>query len=320
MSAHTLQEGTVVAGYRIDRVIGRGGMGCVYEATQLSLDRAVALKVIAGEFGDDPGFRERFKREGRMQARIDHPHTIPIYDAGESEHGLYLAMRLVRGTNLLEVLGGGTLDMVGSLHLLGQTAGALDAAHEIGLVHRDVKPQNILIERRRAEHAYLADFGITKARDEANLTMTGSIIGTIDYMAPEQFLGRGAVAASDIYSFGCMLFECLTGTVPFAREESVAVMFAHVSEDPPSARERRPDLPREIDAVLARALAKEPPERFATAVDLVAAAAAAFGERDVSAALCPTVEPPRRRRQSVRRQLAHGLLAAGARLGAEPAS
>jgi serine/threonine protein kinase len=319
MSAHTLQEGTVIAGYRIDRVIGRGGMGCVYEATQLALNRAVALKVIAGEFGADAGFRERFKREGRMQARIDHPHTIPIYDAGESEHGLYLAMRLVRGASLVEILAGGTLDMVGSLHLLGQTAGALDAAHEIGLVHRDVKPQNILVERRRAEHAYLADFGITKARDEANLTMTGSIIGTIDYMAPEQFLGRGAVAASDIYSFGCMLFECLTGSVPFAREESVAVMFAHVSEDPPSARERRGDLPREIDAVLACALAKDPADRYGTATELVAAAATAFGERDLTTALCPTVER-RRRRQSVRRQLAHGLLAAGARLGAEPAS
>jgi serine/threonine-protein kinase len=318
MSAHTLQKGTVVAGYRVDRVIGRGGMGCVYEATQLSLDRAVALKVIAAEFGEDPAFRERFRREGRMQARIDHPHTIPIYDAGETEHGLYLAMRLVRGTNLVEILAGGTLDMVGSLHLLGQTAGALDAAHEIGLVHRDVKPQNILVEQRRAEHAYLADFGITKARDEANLTMTGSIIGTIDYMAPEQFLGRDAVAASDIYSFGCVLFECLTGTVPFAHEESVAVMFAHVSEDPPSARERRSDLPREIDAVLARALAKDPAERYGTAIELVTAAAGAFGERDVTAAHCPTVER-RRRRQSVRRQLAHGLLAAGARLGAEPA-
>src|SRR4051794_6460053 len=319
MSAHTLQEGTVVAGYRVDRVIGRGGMGCVYEATQLSLNRAVALKVIAGEFGEDAGFRERFRREGRIQARIDHPHTIPIYDAGESEHGLYLAMRLVRGPSLVEILAGGTLDMVGSLHLLGQTAGALDAAHEMGLVHRDVKPQNILVERRRAEHAYLADFGITKARDDATLTMTGSIIGTIDYIAPEQFLGRGAVAASDIYSLGCVLFECLTGTVPFAREESAAVMFAHVSEDPPSARERRSDLPPEIDDVLGRALAKDPGERYGSAVEPVGAAAAALGEHDVMTARCATAETPRRRRQSVRRQLAHGLLAEGARIAAERA-
>jgi serine/threonine-protein kinase len=316
MSEHVLPPGAVLDGYRIDRLIGRGGMGSVYEATQLSLERPVALKVIAAEYSADPSFRERFRREGRIQARIDHPHIIPIHDAGESEDGLYIAMRLVRGASLVEVLARGTLDVIGSLHLLGQTAGALDAAHEAGLVHRDVKPQNILVELRRAEHAYLADFGITKAEGDANLTVTGSIVGTIDYMAPEQFLGRPATSASDVYSFGCVLYECLTGHVPFAKETSVAVMFAHVSEEPPSACEQRPELPGEIDAVIARALAKEPDERFATATDLVAAAASAFGETESLVVACPT-ESRRRRRQSVRRQLAHGLIAAGARLAAE---
>jgi serine/threonine-protein kinase len=316
MSEHALAPGDAVGGYRIDRLIGRGGMGSVYEATQLSLERTVALKVIAPDLSADASFRERFRREGRIQARIDHPHIIPIHDAGESGHGLFLAMRLVRGANLVEVLAGGTLDTVGSLHLLGQTAGALDAAHEAGLVHRDIKPHNILVELRRAEHAYLADFGITKAEGDPNLTVTGSIVGTIDYMAPEQFLGRPATRASDVYSFGCVLYECLTGSVPFAKETSVAVMFAHVSEEPPSACERRPELPGEIDAVIARALAKEPDERFPTATELVAAAAAAFGETEPIAVTCPT-ESRRRRRQSVRRQLAHGLIAAGARLAAE---
>jgi serine/threonine-protein kinase len=316
MSERVLAPGAALDGYRIDRLIGRGGMGSVYEATQLSLERPVALKVIAPEYSADASFRERFRREGRIQARIDHPHIIPIHDAGESEHGLFLAMRLVRGASLVEVLGRGTLDVIGSLHLLGQTAGALDAAHEAGLVHRDVKPQNILVELRRAEHAYLADFGITRAEGDPHLTATGSIVGTIDYMAPEQFLGRPATRASDVYSFGCVLFECLTGSVPFARETSVAVMFAHVSEEPPSACAQRPELPDEIDAVVARALAKDPAERFATATDLVAAAAAAFGETEPLAVPCPT-ESLRRRRQSVRRQLAHGLIAAGARLAAE---
>jgi serine/threonine protein kinase len=320
MSAYALNPGTIVAGFRIDRAIGHGGMGSVYEATQLSLDRAVVLKVIAAEYGDDADFRERFRREGRIQARIDHPHIIPIYDAGESEHGLYLAMRLVRGENLFELLAGGRLDVQETLHLLGQAAAALDAAHEVGLIHRDVKPHNILVERRRAEHAYLADFGITKSRDEANLTQTGLLIGTIDYMSPEQIMGRGAAEASDVYAFGCVFYECLTGSVPFPREENVAVMYAHVSEAPPSVGEHRSDLPAAIDEVIARALAKEPEQRYATATELVVAAAAALEAADGVGSLRHAVAPRRKRRSSVRRQLAQGLAAAGARLAAEPRS
>ena len=277
MAAYTLAAGTTIAGYRIDGVIGRGGMGAVYQATQLSLDRTVALKVIAADLSEDNEFRERFRREGRIQARIDHPHIIPIYEAGESEHGLFLAMRLVQGSNLYELAATGDLDVPRVMRLLAQAAGALDAAHEVGLIHRDVKPHNILVERRRTEHAYLGDFGITKARGQTKLTKSGLLVGTIDYMSPEQILGRGAIEASDVYAFGCVLYESLTGSVPFPKPENVAVMYAHVSEAPPLVSARRSDLPAEIDEVVQRALAKEPKERYESATDLIIAAEAALG-------------------------------------------
>ncbi|MBD0329128.1 MAG: serine/threonine protein kinase, partial [Thermoleophilia bacterium] len=185
-----LPPGTVVAGYRIEGLIGEGGMGAVYRATQLSLERPVALKLIARELGDDLLFRERFRREGLLQAAIDHPHIVPVYEAGESEHGLYLAMRLVEGPTLRRLIDAGALDPGRTLTLLAQVADALDAAHARGLVHRDVKPQNVIVRPGPREHAFLADFGIAKADAHAGLTDTGQFLGTIDYVSPEQVRGE----------------------------------------------------------------------------------------------------------------------------------
>jgi len=179
-----LAPGTIVAAYRIDATVGRGGMGTVYEATQLSLQRTVALKLLSAELSDDADFRERFRREGLLQARLDHPHIIPVYEAGETEQGLFLAMRLVRGSNLKRLITAGELTPVRALHILDQVADALDTAHESGLIHRDIKPQNILVARR--DHSYLADFGLTKSPDADSLTQSGQFFGTLNYMAPSE--------------------------------------------------------------------------------------------------------------------------------------
>jgi serine/threonine protein kinase len=209
-----LQAGTTVAGYRVDGLLGEGGMALVYRATQLSLNRVVALKVISAELGEDPSFRARFKREGQLQAALDHQHIVPVYEAGESEHGLFLAMRLIAGPTLKELILGRQLDPRRSVRLLAQVAQALDFAHDAGLIHRDIKPQNILIDRD--DHVYLADFGLTKQLDDtARLTGTGQFLGTIDYIAPEQVQSEPASAASDCYSLAAVLYECLVGQVPF---------------------------------------------------------------------------------------------------------
>ena len=183
-----LPNGTTIAGYRIDGILGRGGMGMVYEATQLSLDRVVALKLLAAHLSDDIGFRERFRREGQVQARLEHSHIVTVYEAGESEHGLFIAMRLVRGRTLKEMVTGGELDPERTLKILAPVAEALDEAHGIGLIHRDIKPQNVLVGGR--DHAFLADFGLTKGPTEETLTKTGHFVGTFDYIAPEQINGE----------------------------------------------------------------------------------------------------------------------------------
>src|SRR5436305_6545430 len=214
----------MVGGYRVDGLLGEGGMGAVYRATQLSLDRVVALKVLTGELSDDPGFRERFRREGQRQAAIDHPHIVSVYEAGETDEGLFLAMRLIEGPTLKALLLAGEIDHPRCLKVLTQVADALDAAHAVGLIHRDVKPQNILIGAR--DHAYLADFGLTKGSDDdALLTEPGHFVGTIDYISPEQARGEGASARSDVYSLTCVLHECLTGEVPFPRPSEPSVLF-----------------------------------------------------------------------------------------------
>ena len=268
--------GETVRGYRIEGVLGRGGMGVVYEATHLSLNRRVALKALRAELASDPAFVERFRREGRLQASFDHPHVIDVYDAFEADGGLFLAMRLERGVTLAELLRTGELDAARALALLRQVAEALDGAHAAGLVHRDVKPSNVLIGED--DHAYLGDFGLTKAGDGTEITGTGGMMGTLSYLAPEIIHGEPATAASDRYAFAAMIFECLTGDVVFPRSSEAAVLYAHTSEPAPAASERRPELPSALDPVLAAGLAKLPAQRPGSARDLVAMVERAIGD------------------------------------------
>jgi serine/threonine kinase PknH len=269
-----LRRGDTLAGYRIERVLGTGGMGAVYEATQQSLRRSVALKVIAPRAPIDTTLRNRFRREGPLQAVIEHPHILPVYEAGESHGRLFIAMRLVRGPTLKAIGAGRGLDPRRSMRILGDVAHALDAAHGAGLVHRDIKPQNILVAR--GDFAYLADFGLSRTADEATLTRSGQLLGSVAYMSPEQVRGERATRASDIYSFACVVYECLVGLVPFPRESDHAVLHAHVSEPPPRPSEIRPELPPRLDGVLGSAMAKAPDARPRSASALV---------RDVQSAL-----------------------------------
>jgi hypothetical protein len=264
-----LEPGVIVAGdFRIDDVLGDGGMGVVYQATQVSLDRTVALKLITTALSQDFAFRERFRQEGRVQAKIEHPHIIDVYAAGESEYGLFLAMRLVHGPSLNELVGTPALTVHRTVRLLSQIASALDAAHGVGLVHRDIKPHNILIDQRR-DHSYLADFGVTKARGTPGMTQVGQRVGTLTYMAPEQFRGQSATELSDVYSFGAVVYECLVGTVPYPMPTEASLITAHLTEPVPRVSEHCPDLPPTVDTMIAKAMAKDPEERYASASDLM---------------------------------------------------
>jgi serine/threonine-protein kinase len=249
-------------------------MGAVYQATQLSLNRVVALKLLAPNLSEDPGFRARFEREGQVQAALDHDHIVSVYEAGQSEYGLFLAMRLIGGPTLKRLILDGSLDPRRSVRLLAQVANALDAAHEAGLIHRDIKPQNILIGR--GDHAYLADFGLIKAPDEARLTGTGQFIGTIDYVAPEQIQADPATPASDVYALTGVLYECLTGEVPYPKPSEAATLHAHVMQPPPKLSERRPDLPPALDGVIAAGMAKDPWSRPSHAAELIQSASRAL--------------------------------------------
>jgi Protein kinase domain len=265
-------------------------MGVVYEATQLSLERTVALKVMAAELSGDAEFSERFRREGRVQARLEHPHILTVYEAGESDEGLFIAMRLVRGANLKDLIVGRQLDATRALTILTQVADALDTAHAAGLVHRDIKPQNVLVATGPArDHAYLADFGVTKAAGRTGLTRTGALVGTLDYMPPEQIEGHSATTKSDIYSFGAVLFESLTGVIPYAKNSDAAVLYAHLTEPPPKPSAERPELPEGLDAVLERAMAKRPEDRYVSATAMMIDVDAAFGGR--AAAIAPAPGP-----------------------------
>jgi serine/threonine protein kinase len=270
-----LAAGTTVEGYRIAGLLGEGGMSTVYEAHQVSLDRVVALKVLAQRLGDDPAFRERFRRECYIQARLDHPSIVPIYEAGESEHGLWLTMRLVRGPTLCELLTDEKLSPDRVLEFLTPIAKALDVAHEHGLIHRDITPQNILIDERG--HPYLSDFGITKGRGDRSLTRTGQFVGTLDYVAPEQIRDEPTTTATDTYALAAILFECLTGRVPFDKQSEAAVLYAHIAEDPPRASDIESALPAAVDPVLEKGLAKEPADRYRQASDLIGAVVDALG-------------------------------------------
>ena len=253
-------------------------MSVVYRAEDLRLKRKVALKLLAPELAEDERFRERFLQESELAASIDHPSIVPIYEAGEVEGQLYIAMRYVEGSDLKSLLATERrLEPRRALALLEQVADALDAAHERALVHRDVKPGNILIGARRGrEHVYLSDFGLTKrTAEEGSLTESGQLLGTTDYVAPEQIEGQEIDGRADIYSLGCVLYECLTGQVPFRSASKIGLLFAHLNKAPPFVSEHRPEL-RRIDAVVARAMAKEPQHRYPTCGELVAAARAEF--------------------------------------------
>jgi len=256
--------GTEIAGYRIDRLIGRGGMSVVYLAEHLRLGRKVALKVLATELAQNEGFRERFLRESQVAASIDHPNIVPIYDADDTEGLLYIAMRYVEGTDLKGLIRSeAPIDPIRTARIVSQIASALDAAHANGLVHRDVKPGNVLLTTE--EHVYVSDFGLTKrALSVSGLTRTGQLVGTIDYVAPEQIKGDPIDGRADVYSLGCVLFECLTGKVPYERDIEVASLWAHVQEPPPKATDIERRLPKEIDGVIADAMAKDPLERTAS--------------------------------------------------------
>jgi serine/threonine protein kinase len=258
----------------VEALIGRGGMGAVYRAEDASLGRKVALKIIAPELAQDDRFRERFLRESQIAASLDHPHVIPIYGAGEDDGVLYLAMRYVEGTDLAKLVAEeGALEPKRAFELLSQVAEALDAAHEKGLVHRDVKPSNVLIASAAGrEHCYLGDFGLTKRTGSlSGVSVAGDIVGTLEYVAPEQITGDPLDERADVYSLGCVLYECLTGQSPFPRATDVALLWAHVHEEPTPPSQVRSELPKELDHVLTRALAKEPGRRYRSAGELVAA-------------------------------------------------
>jgi serine/threonine protein kinase len=264
--------GSVVAGYRIDSRIGRGGMGVVYVAEHQTLRRQAALKIIVPELAENPDFRERFLREARIAAGLTHPNIVTVYDAGEVDGMLYIAMQFVPGRDLSQILRDDRrLGPYRMLDIARQVGAALDAAHVAGLIHRDVKPANVLIDGR---HAYLTDFGLTKDRatEDEGLTRVGEVVGTTHYLAPEQVEGREVDGRADVYALGCLLFHCLTGELPFPRENDMAVLYAHLHDEPPKISEKRPQLPEGLDAVIAKALDKNPDRRFATCDELVQAA------------------------------------------------
>ena len=279
----TPQIGDLFAGYRIEALLGRGGMGVVYRAEQERPHRRVALKLLAPELSADANFRERFIRESDLAAAIEHPNIIPIYNAGEVDGQLYISMRYVEGLDLKQLIEReGRVDPARALSFAGQLGSALDIAHSRGLVHRDVKPHNILIASgagpESTDHVYLTDFGLTKhTSSRSGLTAAGHFVGTVDYVAPEQIEGKAIDPRTDVYSLGCVLFECITGRLPFERDSEISIMYAHISDKPPAVREFRPEMPPGLDEVLSKALAKAPQDRFDTCRELVAAAREELG-------------------------------------------
>jgi serine/threonine-protein kinase len=268
--------GRQIAAYRIEGEIGRGGMAVVYRARDLRLDRTVALKLLAPELARNDTFRRRFTHESRVAAAIDHPHIVPVFEAGETDGVLYIAMRYVAGSDLRHLLDRqGPLPPATAVRIAAQVASALDAAHAHGLVHRDVKPGNILVSRGtdsdHPEHVYLTDFGLTKkSLSLTGFTTVGQFVGTLDYVAPEQISGRPVDARCDVYGFACVLYETLAGHPPFRRDDDMALLWAHQYDEPPPLTAARPELARQVDAVFARALAKAPDDRHDSCLAFVA--------------------------------------------------
>ncbi|MFF3020246.1 serine/threonine-protein kinase [Streptomyces sp. NPDC057939] len=273
--------GRRIAGYLVEDEIGRGGMAVVYRARDLRLDRTVALKVLAPELARNDAFRARFAHESKVAAAIDHPHIVPVFEAGEAEGLLYIAMRYVAGQDLRALLDRtGPLPVPTVARIAGQVASALDAAHAHDLVHRDVKPGNVLVaegtDGDHPEHVYLTDFGLTKkSLSLTGFTTVGQFVGTLDYVAPEQISGKPVDGRCDVYGLGCVVHEMLTGGPPFRRDDDLALLWAHQYDPPPPPSAERPDLPPEVDAVLAKALAKSPGDRWDRCLDFTTALRAA---------------------------------------------
>jgi serine/threonine protein kinase len=303
--------GDVVGGYRLEERLGEGGMGVVFRATELALTRVVALKLIRPHLARDPRVRERFVREARRMAALEHPHVVPVYATGEVDGQLFLAMRFIEGVTLEDLLATeGPLSLARFVPLLAQVAAAIDAAHAHGLVHRDIKPGNVLLAGARGrEQAYLTDFGLVKAlAGETALTDPGGALGTPAYMAPEQVRDRPVSAQTDVYALGCLCFEMLSGRLPFLAPDRLAILYAPLDEPPPSILAFRPDLPASVDAALQRALAKGPDARQRSAGVLA---------EEIAAAAAPQGRDQRRRRRAwLVGALAGALIVGGAAVSA----
>jgi serine/threonine protein kinase len=263
-------EGTAFGRYRLTELLGRGGMGEVWRAYDTLIDRVVALKMLLPHYSQDADFEKRFRREARAAARLNDPHIVPIYDFGEIDGSLYVTMRLIEGEDLQNLLDNGPLGAERAVHIIEQIASALNDAHQVGLVHRDVKPSNILLAHN--DFAYLIDFGIARAVDETGLTATGSTIGTWSYMAPERFNGGEIEPSSDIYALACVLYQCLTGELPFPGTTLEQVAMGHIVAPPPRPSAECLTVPTELDEVIATGLAKQPTDRYRSTVEMAAAA------------------------------------------------
>ncbi|HET9248845.1 MAG TPA: serine/threonine-protein kinase [Actinomycetota bacterium] len=290
-----LGPGSTFGAYRIESQLGRGGMSVVYLAEDPRLARRVAIKVLSDELAEDESFRNRFVRESQLAAGLDHPNIVPVYEAGEIEGKLFIAMRFVRGTDLRTLITQeGRLATERTARLLRPIASALDAAHRAGLVHRDVKPANILVALdQEEEHPYLSDFGLTKhTSSKSGLTQTGTFMGTVDYVAPEQIQGGEVDGRTDEYSLACVLYQCLTGVVPFDKGTDVATLFGHLQDPPPRVSSRRPEISPALDDVVERGMAKSPADRHPTCTAMIDAAARAIGLPLPSGETDPTVIAP----------------------------
>ncbi|MER5544391.1 serine/threonine-protein kinase [Streptomyces sp. NPDC002589] len=305
--------GAEIAGYKVQRELGRGGMAVVYQAKDLRLGRTVALKLLAPEYTRNDAFRRRFAQESRVAAAIDHPNIVPVFEAGEADGILYIAMCFVEGRDLRALIDReGPLPVPAALRIAAQLASALDAAHARELVHRDVKPGNVLlakgVDSDHPEHVYLTDFGLAKkSLSLTGFTTAGEFVGTLDYVAPERIAGRPVDGRSDLYSLACVVHEMLAGAPPFRREDQLELLWAHQYDPPPALSAERPDIPAAADEVLKRALAKTADDRYDTCLDFVAALRSATADArprrrtptlvdpratDAPAAPSPVTDPP----------------------------